>query len=107
MRPGTVVIVRFEGASETKRRPAVVISTERYNNERRDGIVALITSNVERATTGSDFVISSWAEAGLDRPSAVRCFIQTYPLAQMRPVGILSNTDFASLTDRLRWSIAV
>jgi mRNA interferase MazF len=107
MKPGTVVVVNFPGVTGTKRRPAVVISTPEYNSERPDIIVALITSQISKATAASDHILDNWASAGLDKPSAVRTFIQTYPASDARAIGILTDSDWALVRQRLRHSIEI
>lgn len=44
MKPGDVVIAMLTGARVAKIRPAVVVSTELYHNDRPDAIVAILTS---------------------------------------------------------------
>ena len=80
MNPGSVVVVDFVGANETKRRPAVVISSDTYHRERPDLIVALITTKTEKANTSTDHVLRDWAVAGLKKPSAVRCIFRRIQL---------------------------
>ncbi len=107
MNPGTVVVVNFQGVTGTKRRPAVIISTPEYNNERPDIIVALITSQISKATASSDHILDDWATAGLDKPSAVRTFIQTYPASGARTIGFLTDSDWTNVRQRLRHSIEI
>ena len=107
MIPGVVVVVNFDGVTGIKRRPAVVVSTEKYNLNRGDVIVALITSQISRATDSSDHVLENWIEAGLDKPSAVRTFLQTYPISRTRAIGRISDSDWKSLLKCLRYSIEV
>lgn len=72
--PDDVVIVSFPGAVATKRRPAVVVSTEVYHQERPDVILCVVTSQVLSATASTDYLLQDWAQAGLRQPSAVGCF---------------------------------
>jgi mRNA interferase MazF len=55
--PGDVVIVEFPGARLTKRRPAVVLSTSAYHATRPDVILGLLTSQVESATSATDYIL--------------------------------------------------
>ena len=43
MKPGSVVVVNFPGATGIKRRPAIVVSTELYHTQRPDLILAVVT----------------------------------------------------------------
>jgi mRNA interferase MazF len=105
MKPGTVVVVNFDGATGVKRRPAVVVSTETYNKARPDIIVALITSRTAKSNEPSDHIIEHWAEAGLDRSSAVRTYLQTYSSSRTRVIGKLSEPDWRAFQKCLRFSI--
>ena len=58
--PGDVITALLPGVSETKRRPAVVISTPAYHAARPDVILALITGRVEKADTDFDCVLFDW-----------------------------------------------
>ena len=66
---GDVVVAFLPGARESKRRPAIVVSTRDYHNERPDVILAIITSRVEDANTEFDCVLFDWRDAGLRSPS--------------------------------------
>ena len=70
MTPGIVVTVDFVGATGVKRRPAVIVSTQKYNNERPDVILAIVTSQITRATATTDFILKDWSAAGLTKPPA-------------------------------------
>jgi len=45
-RAGDIVVTDFPGATGTKRRPAVVLSSDRYHETRPDSIIGVITSNL-------------------------------------------------------------
>ncbi len=107
MKPGAVVVVDFVGAIETKRRPAVVVSTESYHKERPDLILALITSQTDKATSSTDHVLSEWKTAGLNKPSVVRMYIQTYPAARCRTIGHLYETDWVKVKELVRSAVSV
>ena len=55
--PGDVVVTAFPGAELIKRRPAVILSSERYNASRPDVMLGIITSDLESATTELDCVL--------------------------------------------------
>lgn len=50
LRPGDVVLLDYPGVKQTKRRPAVVLSSHLYHQHRPDVIAGLITSQVDVAT---------------------------------------------------------
>jgi mRNA-degrading endonuclease toxin of MazEF toxin-antitoxin module len=60
IKAGDVVVVNFPGVVETKRRPAVVVSSDIYHATRPDVIIGLITSQAV-ATTPTDYLLQDWA----------------------------------------------
>lgn len=69
---GDVVTVDFVGAMGFKRRPAVVLSSDRYHAERPDVVVGVLTTNLSAATASTDHVPTEWAAAGSNAASAFR-----------------------------------
>lgn len=67
IRPGDIVTVDFAGVTGVKRRPAVVVSTVEYHNERPDVILAILTTQTQAATSTLDYILQDWEEAGLHR----------------------------------------
>lgn len=107
MKPGSVVIVNFPGATGIKRRPAIVVSTAIYHAERPDVILAAVTTQIARATAKTDYILQDWSSAGLNRPSAVRIFLGTRPYTDVTEIGKLSDRDWAEAQKRLRISLEV
>ncbi len=107
MKAGTIVTSNFPGVVNSKRRPAVVISSETYYQERPDVILALITTNIANATSSTDYVLQDWSNANLNRPSAVRNFLFTLPKFEVTEIGKLSDRDWSEVQKRLRISIEV
>jgi mRNA interferase MazF len=108
LKPGAVVTVDFPGATGTKRRPAVVVSTATYHSTRPDVILAVITSQTASATAPSDYLLRDWPAAGLHRASAFRSFLVTLPAAAVASVvGQLSDRDWREVQSRLRGALAV
>ena len=108
-RRGDVVLVRFVFAdeTETKLRPAVVISSTAHHRARQEAIVAAITSNVERKLFG-DHVVEDWAEAGLVRPSLATAILRTIKRAMIeRTLGSLSRRDLVVVEQRLLHCLAL
>ncbi len=75
---GDIVLLEviFTDISDVKKRPALIISSEAYNNSRQEVIIAAITSNTDRKLVG-DYQIENWVKAGLLYPSLVTAIIQT------------------------------
>ena len=97
MKPGDVVIGAFPGAETTKVRPAVVLSTEIYHRHRPDVIVALITTQRPRELAPTDCELRDWQQAGLHQPSFFRLFPVALPQREVRLIGSLSESDWASV----------
>jgi mRNA interferase MazF len=72
MKPGDVLWIEFPGVVQTKRRPAVVLSTAAYHLHRPDVIVGLVTSQTAKSTSPTDYLIQDWQRAGLRLPSTFR-----------------------------------
>ncbi len=83
----------FTDQSGTKRRPALILSSDVYNGRRNEIIVAPITSNL---ATGQpdDTPLADWSAAGLLKPSVVKGILGTVHQALVvRKVGTLSVSD--------------
>jgi len=105
---GDVVWIEFPGAVTTKRRPAVVLSSGEYQTVRHDIIVALVTSQIAKATGTTDHILDDWRAAGLRVPSAFRSFLATLPLsAVISTIGRLSAADWQAVRDCVKRSLAL
>ena len=97
---GDVILVPFPFTDQSaiKRRPAVVVSTERYNRERADLIIMAITSQARSASVHSEVQVTDWKAAGLLKPSAVKPVITTIQQSLViRRLGRLKQADQAAL----------
>ena len=101
---GDVVLVNFVFSDESgvKRRPALVLSTDEYNNRRQEIIVAGITSNTERILIG-DYLLKHWQESGLLYPSVVTGILRTIKNKMIyRKLGEFSDDDMIAFEQNLR-----
>jgi len=99
--PGDVVVVRFQGAAEIKRRPAVVASSALYHQHRPDHVVGVLTSQVQSTTAPVDYVLQDWSVAGLHQPSAFRSYFNTVRASDVVVIGRLSDRDWQGVRQRL------
>ena len=107
VRSGDVVVADFPGITGTKRRPAVVVSTDTYHAARPDVVLGLLTGQTAAATSPTDYRLQDWAEAGLYVPTAFRTFLITLPqMDVIARIGHLSERDWAEVQSRLRFSIS-
>jgi mRNA interferase MazF len=76
---GEVIVVPFPFTDQTatKKRPAVVISSEAYQRERPDLILMAITSQVRPAPTVGEVAVVHWQAAGLLKPSVIKPLVTT------------------------------
>ncbi|MFH1868172.1 MAG: type II toxin-antitoxin system PemK/MazF family toxin [Candidatus Omnitrophota bacterium] len=95
----------FSEGTGTKKRPALIISTDNYNKNRKEVVIAAITSNIERALFG-DTKIDEWKEAGLLYPSLVTGIIRTIKSSMIaRKLGSLSTRDLQKVQRNLENTI--
>jgi mRNA interferase MazF len=102
MKAGTVVTAEFQGVVSTKRRPAVVVSSEAYQRERPDVILAVVTSQISKSISSTDYILQDWQNANLLKPSAVRIFLFTLPQSKITEIGELSERDWTKVRTRLQ-----
>ena len=99
-RRGEVVLVPFDFTNRAgaKWRPAVVVSSGRYNATSPDLLIASITGNLHALHHPGDFVLVDWRVAGLMRPSIVQAKIATIEVSLVgRRLGMLSPSDLAGV----------
>lgn len=106
---GDVVLVDF-GFSEgvgSKKRPALIISTDSYHKNRQEVIIAAVTSNTERILFG-DTKLDEWKEARLVHPSLVTGIIRTIKDSMIiHKLGTLSHKDFQNVEENLKKVIGI
>jgi len=101
---GDVILVEiaFSGAIGRKRRPAVIISTDNFNNSSIKLIVAAITGNISPPFRPGDTLLTDWNVSGLLKPSAVRGVLATVDKADVvHKLGKLSQQDFAKVEQNI------
>jgi mRNA interferase MazF len=95
------------GSEPAYRRPAVVISDDRFNASRLNTItVVAVTSNLARAKNPGNVLLNHTA-CGLDRPSVVNV-TQVLTLDRQRltdKIGILPRGDLLAVDDGLRLAL--
>jgi mRNA interferase MazF len=97
---GDIILVPFPftDQSSSKKRPAVIVSTARYNAERADFIIMAITSQIREQSQFGDAVVVEWEAAGLLKPSAIKPVIATIEQSlTIKQLGRLDDNDMASL----------
>ena len=93
---GDVILVPFPftDLSTKKQRPAVVISSSRYNTERPDLILLAITSQVRASLAFGEALVADWQTTGLIKPSVFKPLITTIEqVLVIKRLGNLSTND--------------
>lgn len=97
---GEVVLVPFPftNQTESKKRPAAIISSPAYHTNRPDMLIMAITSQAHTAPDFATFPIADWQAAGLLKPSFAKPVIATLEqVLVIRSMGNLSPRDKQSL----------
>ena len=102
---GDVVLVPFPftDQSATKRRPAVVVSSNRYHAQRPDVVLMAITSQVRTQPAFGETPITGWRRAGLIKPGVVKPILATIEKTIIaKRLGHLQSADLAALQQALK-----
>jgi mRNA interferase MazF len=84
----------FTDQSAVKLRPAVVLTSDDYNQRHVDLILAPITG--ARSTSQDEVSLNDWQTEGLFKPSSVKPLLSTFDAVLVRrKLGSLSTSDFA------------
>ena len=107
---GDIVLVPFPFTDQTttKKRPAIIVSSDAYHRDRPDLIVIAVTSQVRPASSVSEAAIAQWKEAGLLKPSVIKPLLATVGRnLAIRRLGALAPTDLDALRKVLRTILGV
>lgn len=105
---GDVVLVRFPFTNQqgSKRRPAVVISSQAYNRQKPDVILAAITSQIRTPLSFGEALIQDWQKAGLFKSSVLKPVIVTVEKSMLaQTLGQLNQADQQALRNMIRQAI--
>jgi mRNA interferase MazF len=97
---GDVVLVPFPFSNQTttKKRPAVIISSDTHNNISSDIVIMAITSQTEKTIGIGECLIVDWQGAGLLKPSAIKPAISTIEQTLvLKKLGKLPHQDLMSM----------
>jgi mRNA interferase MazF len=83
----------FTDLSSVKRRPALVVSPDKYNSG-NDVVIAYITSQMNLPPRLGDYDLQKWKEAGLPKPSKIRMKFATLDKGIIiKKIGRLEKED--------------
>jgi mRNA interferase MazF len=101
---GDVVLVPFpfSDQSNTKKRPAVVVSSVAYHQSRPDLILMAITSQASMSPRLGEVTIRDWQTAGLLKASLIKPVMTTIERSLViKTLGQLSTADTHALTQSI------
>jgi mRNA interferase MazF len=102
---GDVVLVPFPFTDQTasKKRPAVVVSSDDYQKSRSDLILIAITSQNNPATAFGEITVVDWQAAGLLKASIIKPVLTTIEVTLvLRKLGQLQKNDCHALRELLQ-----
>ena len=97
---GDVLLVPFPFTDQTsvKKRPTVVISSNKYNSQKSDLIIMAITSQFDISVSFGEIIITDWKSAGLLKPSVIKPVITTIEKSLIiKKLGKLEKSDLNTL----------
>lgn len=105
---GDIVLVPFPftDQSNSKKRPATIISNKTYNTSKPDIIIMAVTSQIRPAQGLGEFQVQNWQKAGLLKPSVVKPVITTIQKnIIIKKLGKLQSNDQELLQQTIDSSI--
>lgn len=102
---GDILLVPFPFTNQTisKKRPAVIISSDVYNQQKIDLIIMAITSQINSSLTFGELQIIEFLAAGLIKSSVIKPVISTIEKGLIiRKLGQLQNSDYQNLKDLIQ-----
>jgi mRNA interferase MazF len=93
---GNVLLVPFPFTDQStiKKRPAIVVSSDRYNQQHIDLILIAVTSQTSSVTYPDNLVIHNWQQAGLLKPSIIKPIVMTVESNLiLRKLGTLPTSE--------------
>ena len=102
---GDIILVPFPFSDQTfsKKRPAVVISSDVYNSRYLDIIIMAVTSNTQNPLRIGECLIEDYASAGLLKPSVIKSAISSIDKSLiLKKLGALSSGDLDLLNKTLK-----
>ena len=102
---GDVILVPFPFSDQTatKKRPAIIVSSDTYNSISQDIVIMAITGQIRGHIGVGELLIEDWQSAGLLKPSAVKSAISTIEQRLVvKILGRLSSKDLSTLEKALK-----
>lgn len=107
LKAGDVAFGLLPGAATTKVRPGVVVSSDQYLAEHADVVLGILTTQIPKVISASDFVLLDWQLAGLRASSCFRSYFVTVHRSNLTSFGRLSVRDWERVQTCIRGAIAL
>ena len=107
---GDVVLVPYPIGDRLspKKRLALVVSASPESGDATEVVIAQVTGHLDGPPRHGDHKVAQWQEAGLLRPSLVRCRLATLPAsAVIRKLGALDDEDLRGVEAGLREALGL
>jgi mRNA interferase MazF len=107
---GDVLLVPFPFTDQTttKKRPTIVISSDRYNQSKLDILLIAVTSQVKTPLQFGEILITEWSKSGLLKPSVIKPIITTLEQQLViKKLGKLEAIDIQALQSLLQQIIEI
>jgi len=98
---GDIILVPFPFTDQTntKKRPAVVVSSQKYNIGRADLIIMAITSRLHQMGKPGESLVNDWQKAGLIKLSVFKPILATIEnTLVLKQLGSLQKEDRQNLS---------
>jgi len=102
---GDIVLVPFPFTDQiaSKKRPAVVVSSNTYCRQRPDIVLMAVTGQVKSPAYFGGIAVNDWQQAGLLKPSVIKPIFTTIEKGLvLRKLGSLSEKDRITLQEALK-----
>ncbi len=102
---GEIILVPFPFSNQSaiKKRPAVIVSSNKYNKLSSDVIIMAITSQIQHIYDIGERRLKDWQTAGLLKPSAIKSAISTLEQKLIiKKLGSLSSDDLKAMNNGLK-----
>jgi mRNA interferase MazF len=102
---GDIVLVPFPFTDQTttKKRPAIIVSSEAYQDKKLDLILMAVTSRSKPTLAFGEVRVDEWQKAGLLKPSVIKPVLTTVEKALIvKKLGRLEEHDRENLQNAIQ-----
>ena len=100
-----IVVVKFPfaGSIKYKARPAVIVSSDKYNSNKRNTVLIIAVSSALENKLDFELDVEDWIDAGLLKPSIFKSAVATIEKKHIiAKIGCLSDRDIRQLEKMIK-----